>query len=298
MSLDVCKLLEDHKVSYILTGSELGRGWVGLSCPFCSDTKHHMGYNEKIDMFTCWRCGIKNKIQTIKFLLDVSYDKAKKLAKRYYIAGSENYESRKRAKEVILPGNHGKLIKEHRQYLKSRGFDPKELEKKWSLVSAYDSSTFGGRILIPIHHQGGLVSYHSRDTTGKKLVKAKACPAEEEVIGHKNTLYGLDRCNSNSVIVSEGPFDIYRWGSDAVATFGTKVSQSQIDMLRAFKNIAIVFDGGVKETEAQKQAERLADKIGVFQNTWVIDIGCDPADLSQKKANKIKCKILKTIQGH
>ena len=126
---------------------------------------------------------------------------------------------------------------------------------------------------------------------------------EDEVVHFKDTLYGYDRCKSNTVIVSEGPFDVWRWGYGAVCTWGIKFTERQVDLLSTFKNIFIIFDSsdtktGKEEKQAAEQAEKLADKLAIFQNVWIVDsIGSDPADLSQKKADFIRRKINAIVEN-
>lgn len=296
MAIDLQKVLDEYRIEYRTSGVELSRGWLAFACPWCNDAKSHMGYSTNLGMFTCWRCGVKNEVTTLMKILSCSFDIAKSLIKKNFIPGTERaYDPKKKSKEVHLPKNYGGLKKDHKKYLKSRGFKPSELHSQWGLVGSSDDDMrkFGNRILIPIYHKGSLVSYHSRDITGRNITKAKPCPKEKEAVSHRNLLYGMDKVPGNTVIVSEGPFDVWRWGSGAVGTFGIKTTQHQMDLLRCFKNIFICFDGGEEEVDAQNQAERIADKLAVFQNVWVVDLGCDPADLSQKQANKVKQKFFK-----
>ena len=295
MAIDLPAVFDQFKVEYETSGSELSKGWIGFACPWCNDSKSHMGYSTKMGMFTCWRCGVKNQEKTLNKILNIPFGEVKKVVKAHFIPGSEEFSStKKKVKEISLPNNHGCLKKEHKQYLKGRGFSTEDL-RQWDLVGSCDKD-YPNRILIPIYYQGRLVSFTSRDITGKAKVKAKNCPQEKEGLNYKKTLYGMDYVKSNTIIVSEGPFDAWRWGNGGVATFGVKVSQAQLDLIKCFKNIFICFDGGPDEEAAQEKAEEIADRLSVFQNVWVIDIGCDPSDLTQKKANKIKKHFHKIVK--
>ena len=76
-----------------------------------------------------------------------------------------------------------------------------------------------------------------------------------------------------------------------------------MDLLSTFKNIFIIFDSsdtktGKEEKQAAEQAEKLADKLAIFQNVWIIDdLGSDPADLKQSRADAIRRRITRLVEG-
>lgn len=301
MSIDIKSILAAHKVDFITSGPEVTRGWVNMRCPFCGDHKHHLGYSDVLDLFSCWKCGVKNSSWALAKVLGVPVERAKRLAEKHFIAGSKTFEKVDRPKEVRLPENHGRLLRCHREYLESRSYDPRQLAKDWELVGG--DGDWEDRILIPIRYKGDLVSFHSRSIFDDDKFKAKPCPSEAEVIRHKDLLYGFDMVPGNTVVVVEGPADVWRLGRGAVATFGTKFTEHQISLLSAFKNVFVMFDseldeeGNEKELSAQKQSERLADKLAVFSNVWVIgDLGSDPGDLSERKAARLMKRIGKIAE--
>lgn len=293
MSIDIRRLLSDHKIDFRTSGTEVGKGWIGINCPYCSDSKYHLGYHQEKNILTCWRCGVKKLIPTLSTLLSLPYPETKKLLDSYGTVDTVfEREKREYAKKIVLPEEFGCLKKEHRRYLHSRGFSPFEIESRWGILGTESYPGYSNRIIIPIYFQNRLVSFHSRDITGKAKIPKKACSTEKEVVHFRDTLYGYDYVKGNTVIVSEGPFDVWRWGQgNAVATFGIKFSERQVDLLTAFKNIIIVFDSGneeKKEEQAGLKAEELADKLSIWHNVWIIDqLGSDPADFSQSKANRL-----------
>jgi len=300
MAIDVVRLYEKFKIDYKTSGPQISRGWVSTSCCFCGDTGYHLGYNQKISRFTCWKCGVKSDIKVIARLLNVSFDYAKKIADEFYVVGSKRQEAITHAKELILPENEGCLRQVHRKHIKDHGagFDPTFLEQKYGLVGTLNYGDYSNRILIPIYYKGQLVSFSSRDITDKAMVKAKACKEENEVVHYKNLLYGFDEVPGNTVILSEGPWDKYRWGDEGLASWGIKLSQNQIDLLSCFRNIFIVFDSEIvdeveKEKTARQRAEELADNLSIFTNVFLIEeMGEEPADISQRRADKMKSRFL------
>jgi DNA primase len=182
----------------------------------------------------------------------------------------------------------------HYDYLESRGFEPERLEREWGLLGTGAIGSYKWRIIIPIYFQGALVSYTSRDVTGRAELKYKACPQAEEVVKHKKTIYGLDRASAGTVIVVEGPPDVWRLGPGAVALYGTAFTPTQVGLLKEFERRFIFFDSG--EVEAANQAQKLADLLSVFPGvTEVLDLGeeMDPADLTYKEALAIRKEFLR-----
>lgn len=307
MSIKLQQLLSDFHVPFETSGTEISRGWIGLQCPFCGDDKTHLGYHEGKDLLTCWRCGPKRMFPTLKAILGIPGDQLAKILKKY--GSITQYDRggtpRTMAKQLVLPPEFGQLNRKHRQYLEGRGFDPDDIVSRWGILGTGSDSKNGysNRIIIPIYQGGKLVSFHSRDITGEARIAKKACKVEDEVVHFKDTLYGYDRVKSNTVIVSEGPFDVWRWGYGAVCTWGIKFSEKQVDLLTTFKNIFIVFDSndektGKEERQAAEQAEKLADRLAIFQNVWIIDdLGSDPADMKQRKADAIRRRINKITEG-
>ena len=304
MSIKLQQILQDYKIPFASSGSEISRGWIGIQCPFCGDSKWHLGYNQSKNLLTCWRCGPKKLFPTLKILLGLPGEEISKIIKKYGCETVEETKEWKGAKNLVLPPEFGPLKKKHKQYLIDRGFIPEEIISKWQILGTGNSGNgYSNRIIIPIYQDGKLVSFHSRDITGEARTPKKACRMEDEVVHFKDTLYGYDRCKSNTVIVSEGPFDVWRWGYGAVCTWGIKFTERQVDLLSTFKNIFIVFDSnnletGKEEKQAKEQAEKLADKLSIFQNVWIIDdLGSDPADMTQSKANAIRRRITRLAEG-
>jgi hypothetical protein len=306
MSLNIIALYDKYKISYKTSGSEVTRGWCNTACPFCGDDHWHLGYNQNLcgGIFSCWRCGTKSTERVLMKLLKMSFEQVKRVMEEFYIAGTTEFAARQMAAELQLPENERTLLPDHKKYLIDRNFDPEELMKKYGLVSCGNYGDYRNRILIPIYYKNRLVSFHSRDVTGRSTVPKKACEQEKEVIRHKELLYGFDEVPGNMVIVSEGPADKWRWGDEGVATFGIKFTEEQIEKLSVFSNIFVVFDSKIEdgiehEKIARRQAEELSDRLGIFNRVWLItEIGCDPGELSQRRADRIKAGFYEMIKNY
>ena len=148
------------------------------------------------------------------------------------------------------------------------------------------------RIIAPIYFKGNMVSYQARIPIDGSDLPYKACKEENEIIHHKNILYGLDLAKALDVVLVEGITDAWRMGPGAVASFGIKMKMSQILLLAEhFKFIHIMFDD-------ERQAIREADKIGTTLSMLECEVDLclikgDPGALSQKKADRYMKSLLK-----
>ena len=270
------------------------RAWVNIPCPFCTGEHlgYHLGYHKTKGYFYCWRCGSKSVEYALGVLLGISKKEAKKLIKLYAVVRQE-YEPRKkeiRPKKLSFPIGIIPLNSKHKMYLKKRGYDPNQLEKEWGLMGTERFGDYKFRIIAPIFYRNQLVSYQGRDYSGLSSIKYKACKQIDEVIPHKETLYGIDKTWKNSILVVEGVTDVWRMGPGSAATFGIEFTPSQITLLSKWKNVFIMFDS---DPQAIKQTEKLGgclDGLGCNVEILELEKG-DPGDLTQEEANEIMEEI-------
>lgn len=304
MSINIKQIFEDHKIDIKTSGSQISKGWIAVQCPFCGDSGFHLGWNDKFHIFSCWKCGRHSVKKVLTTLLKIPVSEIEKLLKNYSVIDTFEDETKnvKNFSSISLPENEGRLLSEHKKYLLSRGFNHKELSSRYNIVGTGKKGILRDRILIPIYFKKNLVSYMTRDITDEHEKKIIACREYEEAVHFKDLIYNFDNIPGNTVIVSEGIFDAWRWGDIGTATFGIVFSENQIDLLSCFKNVFIIFDSNIYENDklvknekkAKEQAEKLADNLSLYSNVWVIDeLGSDPADMSQDKANSIKRRLIK-----
>ena len=124
-----------------------------------------------------------------------------------------------------------------------------------------------------------------------------SCRSEDEVYPIKKTLYGYDAAVGSSVLVVEGPFDVYRFGPGAVATFGIAWTMEQASLLFPYRNVFIMFDSVIKdgvetERKARESAGRLADIVSLFTNVHVLSgFECDPGDMDERQVEEVKAAM-------
>ncbi|MCK5862007.1 MAG: hypothetical protein KAH38_05950, partial [Candidatus Hydrogenedentes bacterium] len=65
-NFDFEKCFNDNHIPLFYSGSNVGKGWVGMNCPFCgNDTGGHLGVNKTTKIFTCWKCKTKGHIEKL-----------------------------------------------------------------------------------------------------------------------------------------------------------------------------------------------------------------------------------------
>lgn len=267
-------------------------GWVNVACPFCTGNPgYHLGYEESSSGigFACYRCGGKSGIRTIAALLHIPYEEAKEVISQY---GGRPYQIQVKRwrdwkfEKIEPPSGLRRVSVRGLKYLMERGFDVDELERLWDIRMFGPVGRYKFRIYIPIKFQGLTISYTCRSYVGSD-VRYLSCPSAEEKIPHKQILYGIDEVPSrNRVVVVEGCTDVWRLGPGAVATFGTKVTQSQLKLLSAFKKIVLVRDSDTAGRVAWGKLKAQLEGFGLDVIAHTLDSGVeDAASLPQSEAN-------------
>lgn len=294
-NLNLIQLLDDHHIEYRGSDSK----WISLACPFCykGDGKFGLGWSGTA--FNCFKCGRLGQFEVIAALLDQTLARAAKTLSKYrghtktiprHLDGvGRNLTT---VPTVILPYGTAKMTARHQNYLKTRNFDPNQLEQDWGLLGTGPVGPFAYRIIIPILYKERLVCYQSRDITNKSKMRYKTCPDTEAIQPVKDCLYGIDKVPGDSIVVTEGVTKVWRLGPGSVATFGALTSDAQVKLLISFKKIFILFD---EDRAGQDGAAELAWKISVFGLLpIIITVGIkDVAELSNADARGLMKDLLK-----
>lgn len=293
--MDILRLYKDYGVNHATEGHKHCRpGWVQTPCPFCTGNPGmHLGWNLRDEYFMCWRCGWHSPIKSLINILKISYDEVSQILEVYKFNRTKLEKIEIVKSDFKFPTNaEPGLLPQHEKYLLKRGFNnPKELAKKWNLMSTGPIANLGKisykhRIIIPFMWNGSNVSFDSRDITGNALNKYQACSKEFETIEHKSILYGNQEAWNDFGIVVEGPTDVWRFGENACATSGIKYTPAQVRVISTiFKKVAVVFD---YEQQAQIQAKKLIAELrfrGV--EAFNVKVPNDPGSMSQKEADEL-----------
>lgn len=292
MLLDLTRLLDDYGVSHSSSNE-----WTNVNCPYCGDRKRHLGCNAHGN-WSCFKCGKHDDVETLCLLLVVTRNDIWRILKPYKIDGDVPRIVPRVAKPVsttpcVLPVGTQPMGDAHRRYLRSRGFDPDEIERTWGVMGTGHLAEKGltHRLVIPVHQNRVLVAWQARDITGLADIRYMSSLSDNGT-PIKDTLYGLDQVHGTTVIVIEGPIDVWRLGPGAVALYGIEWTRAQAMLLRRFHRRLILFDN---EPRAQRQAEKLADFLSCTGETEIVRLTDkkDPGELTPDEAKKV-CEDLLT----
>ena len=235
---------------------------VNVNCPYCDtkSTSFNLGFNPAGNYYHCWKSKHNYPIkQVLSTLLNVSESSIDNILIDYQGVGETLSEKKtSNVKYLELPTNT--FTKAERKYLKSRDFDPKYLYKKYHIVGGGIDGDWKFRIIIPVYYQGQLLSWTGRSILSKEKLKQLDIPRyknlsiEKSVKNIKELFFNIDNCKSDTVVLTEGAFDVLRFDGNAICSMGTELTESQINLLASrFRKIFILFDN---EPEAQKKARK------------------------------------------
>ena len=189
----------------------------------------------------------------------------------------------------------GEFSPRHIDYLAGRGFNPERTIREWKLFASGHQAPAGFtfRVIIPIYdEQDRILSYTSRAISDKAKLKYKACPETETTFSTKECIYGLNNVLNDSILIVEGPTDVWKMGAGAVCPCGIAFTPRQIRILSAFTKRYILFDN---EEEAQVRANTLGEELDCFGGeTWILRNTeyKDPGEMPEAKARKLASRIL------
>jgi len=295
---DVKEYLDSRGIYYDESGKNVQEGWIGVNCLWCEDESNHLGIDLENKGINCWRCPVKGTI--IKLIMKVercSFASSLRIVRKFsHISAltdrrSQGPEQMPNAqKQLELPRlSENQLLQIHSDYLHSRNFDPQFIFDKYRLRCNGPVGNFNLRLIIPFYTRKRLVTYTTRDVTGKARIPYIHCSKVKSILHPKDTLYNIDTVEDTALVL-EGVTDVWRMGDGAVATMGDKFTAKQVTLLKNLKRCFILYD---TEDEAQENAERLAYNLSVtVPDVHVLGLGDgDPADISPDDAKSIRKEI-------
>lgn len=280
------ELLEEFDIPQAPEGHEHStEGWVQFDCPFCGkDSRHyHMGYNISGGFTNCWRCGSHSVASVLMEYSDLPYRQIKKMLDEVTPVRIKDELDETVKTKLVVPAGIDGLKPVHIKYLENRGYDPTEVQRLWQIKGIGVIGRLKWRIFIPILYNNKVVSWTTRALSDRVSKKYWSAKPDEELIPHKELLYGMDYVRHTAIIV-EGPLDVWAIGPGAVATFGTGFTKQQVLKLLGVPRKIICYDA---EKEAQKQAHKLSDALGGFGGETVI-VQLDSKDPGEAKSKELK----------
>lgn len=268
-------------------------GWVQFDCPWCGKGSHrwHMGYSIAGRYVNCWRCGHRSLAETLIELTGLSYKEVRKLIGEL---SPHKIKELKPTGTLQIPKGVGALHAAHRHYLQRRGFNVRRTIRLWDIYGIAVAPKLQWRIFIPIHYQGKVVSWTTRSISNH-VTRYISAPPEEETLPHHQLLYGEDYAR-HSIIIVEGPLDVWAVGPGAVSTFGTNYNPAQIKRMAKYPVRAVCFDS---EKVAQQRAKRLCDDLAVFDGeTYNVALkASDAGAAGGKEIKELRRRFLEPSQA-
>lgn len=287
---DFVSLLEEHDIPYKQHGQHhhTTANHINIDCPLCSPDsgKYRLGYSLLHHYCSCWVCGYVHPSKVI-YELTGQYLPVAHTRKVRESIPTGRYQP---------PDHLTDLLPCHRRYLRQRGFNPDVITDLWGIRGiGKQSRTLKWRIWIPIHYQGREVSWTTRSISDHGT-RYKTARHEQESIHHKHLLYGWDHVRGNTVIVHEGPLDVWSTGPGAVATFGLVWSEQQLELLSRIPLRVICFDA---EEKAQRRARKLCRSLMSFPGETLqvqLESGKDSASADRKEIAELREQFLPEYQ--
>lgn len=234
------------------------QGWIGVVCPFCGQGTTNYGMGMPLNGFVarCWKCGSHPLPKALQALSGAPWAAIKELLSGLSRTAWKPVE---RLGRIELPLGLGPLLKPHRTYLRGRGFDPDSLAMLWGVQGIGLASSLSWRLFIPVTYLGVVVSWTTRSLVDDGI-RYLSAPPKMEALPHKSLLYGEDMVTT-SIIIHEGPADVWATGPGSVATFGDVPTQAQISKMSKYPRRCVCFDS---EPEARRRAQALCAQLAVF----------------------------------
>lgn len=286
--------LRDYNIPYKTAGEHhhTTTGFVQIDCPWCSPDwgKYRLGLHPK-GYANCWTCGPKSVTAALFELTKIEWKKLRGL-----IDGlDQKWESDEPKREGVLKlpeGVNPKLLPQHVDYLRKRGFNQKKIQRLWKIQGIGRVGDLAWRIFIPVYRKGEMVSWTTRSISDKVKTRYKSAPVVCEKYPLKSVLYGEEYAN-NTVIVCEGPLDVWKIGPGAVCTFGLAVTKAQMARIGRYPTRVFCFDN---EPEAQRRALNLAREVAVLNGRTVVvtlESHKDVGSVDEKELQELRDKYLR-----
>lgn len=283
-------VLNELNVKYCRSGEHhhVRDGWVGVNCPWCPPPRGHkgafrLGIEINSGRTNCWVCGRHSIASVLVEVAKVPYKTAKGLLSGIRLSNLSPAHVPKPDSKLQRPSGIGPMLPAHRKYLQVRGFNPDKIEKLWNVMGIGIAGSLQWRLYIPITLDGQEVSWTTRSIAENNVRKYISASPNQERLHFKDSLYGIDMVRTTIVVV-EGPTDVWRIGPGAVALYGLNYTPSQVALIAKFPWRVICFDN---EPDAQKKATRLCNTLSLLPGRTT-NIRLDAEDPGSASLEEIK----------
>lgn len=288
LPVNIIEVLDELGIEHRRNGEskDVRSGRVGIRCPWCGRGEYSLAVTPFV---SCWRCG---KHRLGDSLAEASGRSLHEVLRLLGNVVSEREEVEDKRGKLRLPKGLAPMGKVHRRYLSSRGFDPDEIEDVWHVQGIGIAERLAFRLFIPVRNRTGkLVSWTTRSLNEDKYNRYVTASPDEEIENPKTLLYG-EHLAGHGIVIVEGPTDAWRIGPGAVATLGVSWTEAQFACILRHPVRAVLYDS---EPEAQRQAQRLCDRLSVHEGVTVrleLETAKDPGSADQAEIDEIRRRFL------
>ena len=238
---NVLSFLESYNVDYVTQGSNVKKGNINISCPFCGhDPSKHMGIDPATGFWGCWRNDThrgRSPVRLIRELIHCSYAEACRIAGINEITPVEEgnieaiangallakkekgtiYANATITRGLIWPGycrpaalSNNNSVTPFLNYITSRGFDDAQAVCfYYSIRYVITNNEWQSMLLLPLFLDGNvLVGWVGRSIKNSGL-RYRALEKDIASIPPKEFLFNYDKARGGGkrLFIVEGPFD-------------------------------------------------------------------------------------------
>ena len=284
--MNITDILDELGIQYRRSGEskDVRSNWVGIVCVWCGRGEYSLGIRGW--GCSCWRCGKKKLGES---LAEASGRSLREVLGLLGGVEKEQEEPEHRGR-LVIPKDIGPMTLTHIRYLEGRGLNSAEIEDVWGVQGIAIAPRLAWRLFIPIKDRSEqMVSWTTRSLLDCKDRRYISAAPEEEIESPKNLLYG-EHLAGHSIVVVEGPTDVWRIGPGAVATMGVDWTDAQRLLIGRHPVRAICFDS---EPFAQRRARELYEQLEDLPGQTLLmhlETAKDPGGASDEEVAAIRAK--------
>jgi len=305
---DMSAFLDEYQVDTVPEGKNIGRGFVGLTCPGCGDDHNHFGIHLERKFGTCFKCKFgMNAVYIVKYFAHLkTFDEAKEFLLEKLDDG--DYDIVTRVRDIIKTENKEtpyippkkdpfpwdsyqityKILKRNK-YIK-KFFQDRKLYlwhvNRYNLRLGGVNSGYQGYILFPVYCRNKIVTWQARQVLSKRY-------HNPENLG--NYIYGEDEIKKDKpLILVEGFLDYTRIDSylrikhnsnlSITTGFVKMISKAQIQRIINCKpsKVIVMFDA-----DSWFDYSRIKDEVPMDVDFIILPKGKDPNDLNWNELQNV-----------
>jgi len=303
---EIISIFQQFEIRYWTSGKNVSKDSVNIQCPFCDDHSNHLGIFEDTGVFHCWRCDRCGPFELLLMkLTGLSDTECKKIIEAAGVHFRE--DTSKQIKDIFNGKEISTTCSEEKTYL------PKYFEKittetdfpllyDWMMRRSISICTlikhqcgvcrvgkYMNRLIVPIFFDSEIVSFQAVDLTGFSRTKYKSALSRIN-----NYLYNYDDVGQE-MIVTEGILDAWRVNENAVASFGTSLTDRQRSLILKRNLSRLVF---AWDSDAYWGARREAKFFEAFVPTVeVVKLpdGEDPDSYGRKYGHESLLQLINSL---